>query len=100
MADPKSPSLPKTGPWTDVLKPGEARCFTNRAKFKDEGDVHLFHNGVMSRWPLDSPCSHHLGPYGWVTDTLLSGYSAYRHEGEIHIYRVCQEPGDTDWKWS
>ena len=101
MAARRTPrSRPKTGPWTEELKPGEARCFTNRTHLDAERDIRMVRDGVESRWPLDSPCAHHLGPYGWVTDILLSGFAAHRQDGEICIYRAATEYGDTQWKWS
>ena len=101
MADRKTrQSRPKTGLLTEELEPGKARCFTNLDAFRAEKDLHLFRDGVESTWPLDSPCSHDLGPYGWISDMILSGYGCRRHKGEIYLYRECNEPGDTEWKWS
>ena len=103
MAAPKVPQSrqrSKTGPWTEGLKPGEARCFTNRTLCDAERNIRMVRDGVESHWPLDSPCAHTLGPYGWVTDILLSGFSAHRQNGDIYIYKAAAEYGETEWKWS
>jgi len=101
MAGRKTPqSPPKTGLLTDELKPGRAACFTNRTLFSAETNLHMVRDGVESCWPVDSPCVHQLGPYGWITDVLLSGFAARRHNGEIYIYRSASELGDTPWNWS
>jgi hypothetical protein len=61
----------------------------------------LYQNGVESSWALNSPCSHQLGPYGWVSDLLLSGYCCRRKEdGTMYVYRAVSEPGENDWNWS
>ncbi len=104
MADPENPKshvLENLEPWTEGLKPGESRCFTNIALQKQESFIRLLQSGVESSWPLNGPCSHALGPYGWVSDVLLSGYAAYRTStGNLYIYKCSAEAGEIDWKWS
>ena len=104
MADPenqKSRVLESLEPWTEGLKPGEARCFTNTSLLRRELHIRFVQNGVESSWRMDGPCSHNLGPYGWVADVLLSGYCAYRKkDGEMYVYKSAAEAGEINWNWS
>lgn len=81
------------------VKPGELRYLTARKQFEAEKNIHMLRDGVESQWGFHSPCSHPCGPYGWITDILLSGYGAIRRNGEIYIYKVSTEHGDVPWKW-
>lgn len=104
MDDPENQKprpLENLEPWTGELEPGSARCFTNIALQKRESCIRLLQNGVESSWPLNGPCTHNLGPYGWVSDVLLSGYAAYRKSsGDLYVYKCAAEAGEIDWKWS
>lgn len=81
------------------VKEGELRYITNRRKIEAETNIHMLRDGVESNWSMQSPTSHPCGPYGWVTDILLSGFTGIRHKGEIYVYRSSTKNGDVPWKW-
>lgn len=83
----------------EIPPTGELRYIVNRPRIEAETNIHMLRDGVESSWSVHSPCSHPCGPYGWVTDMLLSGFAGHRHNGEIYIHRVSTENGDTPWKW-
>jgi len=85
---------------SEPLKAGEVRLIRNDTLFDLERDIVMSRDGILSSWSMSNPCSHPLGPYGWITDTLLSGFSAVRSGQDILLYKTSTENGDTEWHWS
>jgi hypothetical protein len=104
VADPENQKpqiLENLDPWTDGLKPGEARCFTNLSRLRQELRIRFVQAGVESSWPLQGPCTHNQGPYGWISDVLLSGYHCHRERnGDLYLYKSSSEAGEINWNWS
>lgn len=82
-------------------KTTDARIFTNMTLLKQERNIRLLRDGTESEWSMLSECNHPAGSYGWLTDVLLTGFTAVRTDkGDILVSRQSAVAGDVNWIWS